>query len=66
MHNIFQKYYNYVILFFLGLISMSSHGYDRVTGENFTSRSEVIAAHGMVASSHPLATQFGFGIFYQG
>ncbi|SVE15211.1 uncharacterized protein METZ01_LOCUS468065, partial [marine metagenome] len=66
MHNIFQKYYNYVLLFFLGLISMSSHGYDRVTGENFTSRSEVIAAHGMVASSHPLATQIGLGILKQG
>ena len=45
---------------------MSSHGYDRVTGENFTSRSEVIAAHGMVASSHPLATQIGLGILKQG
>ena len=66
MHNILQKYYNYVLFFFLGLISMSSHGYDRVTGENFTSRSEVIAAHGMVASSHPLATQIGLGILKQG
>ena len=45
---------------------MSSHGYDRVTGENFTSRSEVIAAHGMVASSHPLATQIGLEILKQG
>ena len=45
---------------------MSAHGYDRVTGENFTSRSEVIAAHGMVASSHPLATQIGLGILKQG
>jgi len=45
---------------------MSSHGFDRVTGENFTSRSEVIAAHGMVASSHPLATQIGLEILKQG
>ena len=45
---------------------MSSHGYDRVTGENFTSRSEVIAANGMVASSHPLATQIGLEILKQG
>ena len=66
MHNILQKYYNYVILFFLGLISMNSHGFDRVTGEDFTSRSEVIAAHGMVASSHPLATQIGLEILKQG
>ncbi len=66
MHNIIQKYYNYVLLFFLGLIGMSSHGFDRVTGEDFTSRSEVIAAHGMVASSHPLATQIGLEILKQG
>ena len=66
MHNIIQKYYNYVLLFFLGLIGMSSHGFDRVTGEDFTSRSEVIAAHGMVASSHPLATQIGLDILKQG
>ena len=45
---------------------MSSHGFDRVTGEDFTSRSEVIAAHGMVASSHPLATQIGLEILKQG
>ena len=45
---------------------MNSHGFDRVTGENFTSRSEVIAAHGMVASSHPLATQIGLEILKQG
>jgi len=45
---------------------MSSHGFDRVTGENFTSRSEVIAASGMVASSHPLATQIGVDILKQG
>ena len=66
MHNILPKYYNYVLLFFLGLIGMSSHGFDRVTGEDFASRSEVIAAHGMVASSHPLATQIGLEILKQG
>jgi gamma-glutamyltranspeptidase/glutathione hydrolase len=66
MHKIFQKYYNCVILLFLGFMSMSSHGFDRITGENFTSRSEVIAAHGMVASSHPLATQIGLEILKKG
>jgi len=45
---------------------MSFHGFDRVTGENFTSRSEVIAAQGMVASSHPLATQIGLEILKKG
>ena len=29
---------------------------DRVTGRTFATRSEVIAPHGMVATSHPLAT----------
>ncbi len=30
---------------------------DRLTGTRFTTRSEVIARHGMAATSHPLATQ---------
>ncbi|MCK5465408.1 MAG: hypothetical protein KAI95_20415, partial [Bacteroidales bacterium] len=30
---------------------------DRVTGRTFATRSEVIAAHGMAATSQPLATQ---------
>ena len=45
---------------------MSGHGYDRITGEQFASRSEVIAAQGMVASSHPLATQIGLEILKKG
>ena len=39
---------------------------DRVTGRNFATRSEVIAPHGMVATSHPLATQIGLEILKQG
>jgi gamma-glutamyltranspeptidase/glutathione hydrolase len=39
---------------------------DRVTGCTFATRSEVIAPHGMVASSHPLATQIGLDILKQG
>ncbi len=39
---------------------------DRVTGHTFASRSEVIAPHGMVATSHPLATQIGLDILKQG
>lgn len=35
---------------------------DRPTGEPFLTRSEVIAQHGMVATSHPLATQIGLDI----
>ncbi|MEO8672820.1 MAG: gamma-glutamyltransferase [Tahibacter sp.] len=39
---------------------------DRVTGAAFATRSEVIAAHGMVATSHPLATQIGLDILKRG
>jgi len=35
---------------------------DRVTGRPFATRSEVIARRGMVATSHPLATQIGLDI----
>ena len=50
----------------LGLISMSGHGYDRITGEQFASRSEVIGQLGMIATSHPLATQIGLDILKKG
>ena len=39
---------------------------DRPTGEPFQTRSEVIGQHGMVATSHPLATQIGLDILKQG
>jgi len=39
---------------------------DRVTGKPFATRSEVIATHGMVASSHSLATQIGLQILKEG
>ena len=39
---------------------------DRVTGLPFVTRSEVIAPHGMVATSHPLATQIGLDILKNG
>lgn len=39
---------------------------DRLTGYNFATRSEVIAQHGMVATSHPLATQIGLEILKKG
>jgi len=39
---------------------------DRVTGEPFATRSEVIAKHGMVATSQPLAVQVGLDILKQG
>jgi gamma-glutamyltranspeptidase/glutathione hydrolase len=39
---------------------------DRVTGHNFATRSEIIAKNGMVATSHPLATQIGLDILKSG
>ncbi len=39
---------------------------DRITGKNFTTRSEVLGQNGMVATSHPLATQIGIDILKSG
>jgi gamma-glutamyltranspeptidase / glutathione hydrolase len=39
---------------------------DRVTGRAFATRSEVIAPHGMAATSHPLATQIAIDILQAG
>ena len=48
------------------MASNLSHGYDRPTGAAFASRSEVIATHGMAATSHPLATQVAIDILKAG
>jgi gamma-glutamyltranspeptidase / glutathione hydrolase len=47
-------------------LSKSIQAADRITGISTTSRSDVIAARGMVASSHPLATQVGLDILKAG
>jgi gamma-glutamyltranspeptidase/glutathione hydrolase len=39
---------------------------DRITGETFTTRSEVIAQHGMACTSHPLATQVALDVLKAG
>ena len=54
------------IILSLALMTMSGYGYDRITGEQFASRSEVIGQHGMVATSHPLATQIGIDVLKKG
>lgn len=47
-------------------VSISSPAYDRITGKSFASRSEVIAQHGMAATSQPLATQVAIDILKKG
>ncbi|MCH8964028.1 MAG: gamma-glutamyltransferase [Planctomycetes bacterium] len=42
------------------------HGGDRMSSRSFATRSEVIAKHGMVATSQPLATQVAIDILKKG
>src|SRR5262245_40335167 len=55
-----------VIVTILVFISANSFAYDRITGKSFASRSEVIAPHGMVATSHPLVTQIALDVLKDG
>ncbi len=48
------------------LFFQDSSAYDRITGKSFASRSEVIAPHGMVATSHPLVTQVALDVLQDG
>ncbi len=59
MRNIF----NYALIFFLFQHAFSQ---DRITGEPFATRSEVLGQNGMVATSHPLATQVGLDVLKKG
>ena len=59
------------VLVVIFLTSVRLHGQqtgkgDRITGPNFATRSPVLGRHGMVATSHPLATQIGLDILKQG
>ncbi len=47
-------------------MSAAAPGFDRVSGKPFASRSEVIAPHGMAATSQPLATQIALDILKAG
>ena len=52
----------------LGMILMLNHAWsqDRITGEPFATRSEVIAQHGMACTSQPLATQVALDVLKAG
>ena len=60
MKNIFSS------LFSLLLIVQLTIAQDRITGESFATRSVVLGQNGMVATSHPLATQIGLDILKKG
>jgi len=47
-------------------MSKLSWSQDRITGEAFATRSEVIAKHGMACTSQPLATQVALDILKAG
>ncbi len=55
-----------LLIIFIALITAQNYSQDRITGSNFSTRSEVISQNGMVATSHPLATQIGIDILKQG
>ena len=45
---------------------LSTTAQDRITGESFATRSVVLGQNGMVATSHPLATQIGLDMLKSG
>ena len=47
-------------------ISAVAQGFERISGKPFASRSEIIAPHGMAATSQPLATQIALDILKAG
>lgn len=55
------------LLFCLSLLTtLQLFAQDRITGKSFATRSEVIAQHGMAATSQPLATQVALDILKKG
>lgn len=57
---------NWKTLLFVLIIAQTSTAADRLTGKAFTTRSQVVAKHGMACTSHPLATQVAIDILQQG
>ncbi|CAM1369094.1 gamma-glutamyltransferase [Tenacibaculum xiamenense] len=59
-----RKYFYYLLSVFLFI--QYSNAQDRITGKSFATRSVVLGQNGMVATSHPLATQIGLDILKNG
>jgi gamma-glutamyltranspeptidase / glutathione hydrolase len=55
-----------LVAFALVLTNAAPAQVDRITGKPFATRSEVLAQHGMVCASHPLATQAGLDVLKSG
>ena len=56
----------FIILILLSTLGAPAMAADRITGEPFATRSEVIATGGMAATSQPLATQVALDILKKG
>ncbi len=54
------------LILVMGLFVANGHAYDRITGEPFATRSEVIASNAMAATSQPLATQVALDVMRKG
>lgn len=54
------------LLFIPPLFAQQTGKGDRISGLNFATRSPVLGQHGMVATSHPLATQIGLDVLKSG
>lgn len=54
------------LLLIVTLITHTALAGDRISGDPRATRSEVIAAHGMAATSHPLATQIALDVLKKG
>jgi hypothetical protein len=62
-----MRHPNAFLLFLAAILIPSlSFSQDRVSGKAFTTRSEVLAQNGMVATAQPLATQVGLDILKKG
>lgn len=61
-----MKMYSCSIISMLLFLSINGYSQDRLTGETFTTRSEILAKNGMAATSQPLATQVALDILKKG
>lgn len=56
----------FVFLSVLVVLTLSLSAQDRLVGKHFVSRAEVLGVRGMIATSHPLASQVGLSILQKG